>query len=339
MDVREASGGDSLFARIGAFLAQHRLSPEPVHYAFAFEVVSNQHGAIAKQVARITDGGVRLTAQDIAGLGYHASTGAPVGSGGDDAPTKPTIDEAVVVRALAQVEGFGDTVAAIHAETGDFGRDLRASADAIRDVGPQAGAAEIGRLAAEMIDRVQRAEAQLERAQRESEELRTALDEARGSARTDTLTELPNRRAFDETFAALAPHAPVVVAICDIDHFKRINDQFGHVVGDRVLRAVARTLAAEIDCTVVRYGGEEFALLFEGVNIADAALRIDRARAAVEARQLRERETDTPIGTVSFSAGVAAGFAHEGKAPLMIRADRALYDAKNAGRGRTKIAA
>lgn len=337
MDVRETGGGDNLFVRIGAFLAQHRLSPAPAHYAFAFEVVSNKNGVIARQVARITDGGIRLTAQDIASLGFVASAGAAASDPEELSPAD--VQQAAVDRALVQAEGFGDTVAAIYSETNDFGRDLRASADAIRLVGPEAGAAEIGRLAADMIERVRRAEAQLERAQRESDELRSALDEARGSARTDTLTELPNRRAFDETFAALAPHSPIVVAICDIDHFKRINDRFGHVVGDRVLRVVAKTLAEEIgDCTTVRYGGEEFALLFKGANLADAALRIDRARAAVEARQLRERETDTPIGVVSFSAGVAAGFASEGKAPLMIRADRALYEAKNDGRGRTKIA-
>ncbi|MGK6322878.1 diguanylate cyclase domain-containing protein [Sphingomonas sp. DT-51] len=336
VDVRQATAGDRLFTRVGAFLAAHRLSPDPHHYAFAYEVIAHPQGLIAKRVAELTDGGVRLTVRDIEQLGGTPLGGAPAALAGDaEVTADAATQEAMIERVLHQLDGFGDTMRTAHAEANDFGRDLARSAAQMRDVGADAGVEEISRLTAAMIERVQRAEAKLESTRRETEELRAALDEARGSARTDPLTELPNRRAFDEAFAALAPDARVTLAMCDIDHFKRINDSFGHPVGDRVIRTVARTLADEGGCLVARYGGEEFAMLFENVTPEQAAVRIDRVRQHIGERRLRVRETGEPIGTVSFSAGVTDGLAREGRTALVARADAALYRAKEQGRART----
>jgi diguanylate cyclase len=333
---------DDLFDRIGVFLRHHRLSPAPSHFAFAYEVITRPGSIMARDVAYITDGGVRLTSQDIERLGGVVTKGAPLG-GPPESPAAPAAvapaahdpAQAAVTRALSQVETFADTVTAVHAETNDFGRDLKRSAQVMRDVGLAAGLDEVARLTESMIDRAHHAEVRLERAKRETEDLRTALEEARGSARTDPLTELPNRRAFDEAFAALDPAAPVTVAICDIDYFKRINDNFGHAVGDRVLRMVAQTLTAEASCMVARYGGEEFALLFANRDIEAAVAEVDAMRERLEARRLKVRETDQPLGAVTFSAGVAMGDAGMGRAALMARADAALYRAKDLGRSRT----
>ncbi|MEH3102863.1 MAG: GGDEF domain-containing protein [Sphingomonas phyllosphaerae] len=338
VDIGQANGGDRLFARIGAFLAAHRLSPDPAHYAFAYEVVANASGLIAQRVAALTDGGVRLTSQDIESLGGATSAGAPIGDvAADDSAMSGDVDaqQALLERMMFQLDGFGDAMRIVHAEANDFGRDLQRSADTMRDMGAEAGIEAITQLTADMIGRVQRAESKLDSALRETEELRTALDEARGSARTDPLTDLPNRRAFDEAFAALHRDTPVTVAICDIDHFKRVNDNFGHAVGDRVIRMVAQTLATEKGAMVARYGGEEFAMLFENVAIDDAARAIERVRHTISERRPRVRETGESIGTISFSAGVAEGRVGEGRAALMARADAALYRAKDQGRART----
>ena len=337
--MRQATTGDRLFAQIGAFLSAHRLSPDPAHYAFAHEVLKNAGGVIARRVAELTDGGVRLTAQDIERLGGTAVAGAPV----PDAEAEPMVadaatHEAMIERVLMQIEGFGDTMRNAHAEANTFGRDLERSAAQMREAGPAASAAEIGRLTDEMIERVHLAEEKLDAARRETEELRSALDEARGSARTDPLTDLPNRRAFDEAFAALPREKSVVVSICDIDHFKRVNDSFGHAVGDRVIRAVAKTLAEQCGCMVARYGGEEFALLFKDLGLDEAARRLEKARRDMTSRRLRVRETGEAIGTISFSAGLAEGQPGEGRAALMGRADAALYRAKDQGRARTIMA-
>ncbi|WP_082450065.1 sensor domain-containing diguanylate cyclase [Sphingomonas sp. Leaf231] len=342
VDVEQANGGDRLFARIGAFLAAHHLSPDPAHYAFAYQVLASPDGLVARRVAAITDGGVRLTTQDIRSLGGVAIAGAPVSGGGsggvgDDMSLTGDVDahQALIERMMCQLDGFDDTMRIVHAEANDFGRDLQRSADTMRDMGAEAGVEAITKLTVDMIDRVHHAEAKLDQALRESDELRTALDEARGSARTDPLTDLPNRRAFDEAFAALHRDTPVTVAICDIDHFKSVNDNFGHAVGDRVIRMVAQTLASEKGMMVARYGGEEFALLFEDTPLDAAALVIERARQTIADRRPRVRETGEAIGTVSFSAGVAEGRVGEGRAALMARADAALYRAKDQGRART----
>ncbi len=332
-----ANGGDRLFARIGAFLAAHRLSPDPAHYAFAYEVVANSAGVVARRVAALTDGGVRLTTHDIATLGGIAVAGAPLTADEEDGVVTGDADahQALIERMMLQLDGFDDTMRLVHAEANDFGRDLQRSADTMRDMGAEAGIEAIAALTADMIERVHRAEAKLDSALRESDELRTALDEARGSARTDPLTDLPNRRAFDEAFAALHRDTPVTVAICDIDHFKNVNDNFGHAVGDRVIRMVAQTLATEKGMMVARYGGEEFALLFENTPLDTAATIIEGVRRTISERRPRVRETGELIGTISFSAGVAEGRVGEGRAALMARADAALYRAKDQGRART----
>lgn len=344
IDIEQGTNGDRLYARIGAFMAAHRLSPDPAHYAFAYEVVARADTGLASRVAALTDGGVRLSAQDIARLGGIAVKGVPIDDTADTqvgvAPdmqvsADAAAHEAIIDRMMIQLDGFDDTMRLVHAEANGFGRDLERSAATMRDAGAEAGIEEITRLTVDMIARVHVAEKRLDNALRETDELRAALDEARGSARTDPLTDLPNRRAFDEAFAALDPGEPVTVAICDIDHFKRVNDNFGHAVGDRVIRTVAQMLDTEPDALVARYGGEEFAMLFRNVPLDEAARRIEHARCGVAARRLRVRETDEPIGVVSFSAGVAEGLAGDGRAALMARADAALYRAKDQGRART----
>jgi diguanylate cyclase len=339
-DMVEATAGDRLFVQVGAFLAAHRLSPLPQHYAFAYDVVAEPHGVLARRVAELTDGGVRLSAQDIVALGGTVAIGAPPATGAAAAlpeTAAPVISEDMVARMLAQIDGFTDTVRTVHHEANGFGRDLQRSAATLRDTGID-GIEEIARLTDVMIERVRAAEARLEQARRETEELRGELDEARGTARTDPLTELPNRRAFDEAFAALDGNGMATVAICDIDHFKSVNDRFGHAVGDRVICAVADTLARHCKGMVARYGGEEFALLFAATGLDDARRMIEHARREITARNLRVRETGEPIGTVSFSAGATEGRALEGRAAIMARADAALYLAKNQGRACTIVA-
>jgi len=341
----EGEGSSGLFERIGRFLAEQRLSPEPAHYTFAYHVMSDPDGALARAVATLTDGGVRLSRNDIVSLGGEAVAGPTVDlSAAPQARAAPVEEEqpnpaALIDRAKEQVDDFADTVRAMHDETRGFGRDIAASAAAIRRQGVTEGIDEIARLTGAMLDRVRQAEARLEAATRETEALRSALSEARDSARHDPLTELANRRAFDEAYAALAPGATVVVAVCDIDYFKRINDRFGHAVGDRVLKAISQTLVAECDGHLVaRVGGEEFAILFVGIGLDEARAIVERARTAIAARRLRLRATDAFIGAITISAGLACATAAEQQEEAMGRADAALYAAKHAGRNRVDIA-
>lgn len=337
--VDHAKATRTVFDRVAAFLLDNRLGPDPTNYAFAYDVITNPDGQLAKAIEAITDGGVRLTLNDIAKLGAQASkAAAPAISAApardqDDQPTR-SVGAELVAQTQMQVEGFQDLMHTMRANTRDFGRDLAATADAIRSTTGVGSIEEVIRITTGMLDRVQTAESQLEVATREAQELRTKLEEARDNARRDPLTGLPNRRAFEEQYSAhIAKGSSLCVAVCDIDHFKRVNDGFGHAVGDRVLKAISSAIAEECEGHMVaRYGGEEFVVLFTDIDLQTAQHRLECARAVVSKKRYRLRETDTALGEVTFSAGLTAARPEESSADAFIRADRLLYAAKADGR-------
>ena len=162
--------------------------------------------------------------------------------------------------------------------------------------------------------------------------LKRQHDEARASAaalavmaQTDPLTGLENRRGLEARFAARRPRA---VAIVDIDHFKRINDGFGHDVGDRVIVAVAGALRSPEACAA-RIGGEEFALLLYGDHPLREAEMLRR-----QVTQAVARAVEGLDGPVTASAGIAVLDAGTGFAEAIKVADLRLYEAKAAGRNR-----
>jgi len=319
-----------LYARIGTFLFDQRLEPTPANFAFAWHLLHDPDGPLARAVENLTEGGVRLTQRDIESLGCEAPTAA--------SKSREKVD-GLVAKTQMQVEGFQDMVQAMRDETAGFGRDLAASADAIRrsSEGPQGPVLEdLSRITAAMLERVHHAESQLESATREATELRSALEEARDNARRDALTHLPNRRAFEEAFSAQqASGARLCIAVCDVDHFKSVNDRFGHAVGDRVLRTIAQVLSETcVGHLVARHGGEEFAVLFSGIGIAKARDIMEDARSKVASKRYRLRETDKPIGEITFSAGLTRVHIGESLADSFNRADTKLYEAKHAGRNR-----
>ena len=319
---------EQVFDRIRAFLAMHRLGPDPMHYAFAYRVVCEPGGALALSVATLTEGGIRLSSRDVETLGGPAGVNGVPDIG---AATTPAMADGLVAQTQMQVEGFTDMMRRVRAETEDFGRDLAASAHAMRS---GASAEDVVRVTSVMLDRVQAAEARLAAATSEAEQLRTKLEEARGDARRDPLTDLPNRRAFEEAFAEHDTNGTAMcLAVCDVDRFKRVNDQFGHSVGDRVLKAIAEALGtACAGHMVARHGGEEFVVLFTGVDVAEAEATLNKAREIVGAKRYRLRETDVPLGAVTFSAGLTDAVSGESLGTTFGRADRLLYAAKAGGR-------
>jgi diguanylate cyclase (GGDEF)-like protein/PAS domain S-box-containing protein len=160
-------------------------------------------------------------------------------------------------------------------------------------------------------------------------------------AMTDALTEVANRRAFEAEAAQMTARAqrsgnPVAVGIADIDHFKNINDEHGHPVGDIVLRMVARRMidAARATDFVARIGGEEFGLLFPETSAQTAVGIAQRIREAIAARPLRAGNGGEVRATISIGlATMAPGSALE---DALAAADCALYSAKNGGRNRVE---
>lgn len=172
-------------------------------------------------------------------------------------------------------------------------------------------------------------------------ELQNELEHARNEADFDQLTKLPNRRKFERTLDDLLENmiqgrqAPVLVFI-DIDHFKKVNDTFGHECGDRVLRLVADELSSlsNSKCHTSRYGGEEFAMIFEGKEIEDVWKIVDQCRDALAHRGLVDLESGKSIGKLTFSAGIAECLKSDTKRSLLRKADLALYEAKSQGRNK-----
>ena len=324
-----------MFDRVRDFLTRNALGPDPVNYEFGYRVASNPDSDLARTVDELTDGGIRLTRTDIEMLGGAVGIGATPPSESQ----REAIGQVLVAQTQMQVEGFQDLVANIRSEARDFGRDLAAKADAMRDIGPSVSVSDIVRLTSAMLERVQSTEEQLEAATREADELRQKLEEARDNAQRDPLTGLANRRAFEEGFAERAARgAKMGVAVCDIDHFKRVNDGFGHAVGDRVLKAIAKTLSERCEGQLVaRYGGEEFVVLFADLTLDAAHLLLETAREEVSRKRYRLRETDVPLGEVTFSAGLTMARPNEQAGDVFVRADGLLYAAKADGRNCVKI--
>ena len=185
----------------------------------------------------------------------------------------------------------------------------------------------------------------LDRKRRALESMRGSLEEMRTAAETDALTGLPNRRAMERRLREGAMEAMEVggelcVAMADVDHFKQFNDTHGHLMGDHVLRLVAKVMRGALreGDTVARYGGEEFAVIMPGASPKEAVAVAERIRRSLTGRKLFNRQTEESLGEVTMSIGVASYEYGESMEKLVRRADESLYEAKRAGRDRVKLA-
>jgi diguanylate cyclase len=173
--------------------------------------------------------------------------------------------------------------------------------------------------------------------------LRAAVRRKDEEALIDPLTGIPNRggyerRALEEFERWQRYGAPLSLALLDVDHFKRINDEYGHSAGDKALRMIAQLLAKRLRRIdfLARYGGEEFVALLPGTSADSAFTVVDRLRARVSAAGFHYK--GEPV-TISLTAGVTAFGAGDTIEAVIERADAALYEGKQSGRDRTVLRA
>ncbi|MGZ5012176.1 MAG: diguanylate cyclase [Methylobacter sp.] len=182
-------------------------------------------------------------------------------------------------------------------------------------------------------------QAQLDESKKEMQLLRQELAQARETAKTDALTGLLNRRAFDQKLNEyIENHKQSNVELCllilDIDHFKQINDTFGHQMGDNVLRYTANLMKQHITehhCAA-RYGGEEMAIIMPNTSLNQAMEIAERIRASLAQHPLKLRGSKKSIGKVTISIGVSSFQINDSLESLIERADKAMYQAKDNGR-------
>lgn len=176
-------------------------------------------------------------------------------------------------------------------------------------------------------------------AMEEVQTLKKELDETRREAKSDTLTGLANRKAFDEvldssTRDADQNHQAVTLIFCNLDNFHDINENHGHPVGDLVLKRVASLLHDNVSSSdlVARYSGEEFAILLNNRPLSEARKVAEKIRTEMAAKRINRKDTGESLGQITLSLGLASYVATEGVDSFMQRADRALYMAKRRGR-------
>ncbi|WP_331374493.1 GGDEF domain-containing protein [Sinorhizobium chiapasense] len=177
----------------------------------------------------------------------------------------------------------------------------------------------------------------------EMEVIRQELDEYKRIANTDSLTRLANRRAFDDALAAVYNSEHRVnftgLLVADIDHFKKVNDTFGHPVGDKILTSVGSVIRANLrrDAFVARTGGEEFAVILNDITQEECLQAADRIRTVLAGTPFKNSKTGVNYGPITLSVGVCMATEADDPVDLYNKADVALYSAKNAGRNRTVL--
>lgn len=320
-----------LLERIGDFVIRHDLAVTAQNLATVCGALSGSHPELARALVQ------------------REASGEPVDQRWLDTLARLDPDGHSRIAALETLSDkleyalmrFAQTARAAQSETSDHRGAIGEQIETL--AGPE-GLAQVLDLSRAMLARIEQAEAAMARSEAEAASLRQSLAKARIEADVDHLTRLPNRRAFERRLVSAAMEAetkgePLAIAFCDVDHFKQVNDRHGHAAGDRVLCALAATFTemAGDSCFVARHGGEEFVLLFYGLDKQAAKGRLDAIRRAQGAKLLMNRDTGQPFGRITFSAGVAEVTEDPDIRSALARADAALYCAKQQGRNRVEL--
>lgn len=182
---------------------------------------------------------------------------------------------------------------------------------------------------------------QLRSAEDEIASLKAQLDQNEKEVYLDALTKIGNRRAFDKRLVELFQDgSAATLVLVDLDHFKKLNDTYGHLMGDKVLQGVGQVMqkVCPENTLAARYGGEEFAFLVEG-DVDVGATIAEQTRVMLSKLLLRKKNSEQVIDNITASFGVAQKCEGDYPEQLIEKADKALYQAKESGRNRVELAA
>jgi diguanylate cyclase len=322
----------ALAERANRHMVQHGVAPTPNNFAVWFNYAYGTLPELRRTIDILVAGKKRFDSVTNRQLfsTYLASNSAGTTVDGVPEQLKYVLTEAkrFVTNAIAdnrtQIRAIGDV-----AEQADSGFDPRSLVECLMD--------ELTKAAT----RASELEVNLSETSRELDAIRESLNKAEERANTDTLTGLPNRRAFDEflrtsQISAMETGEPLSIFLVDIDRFKQFNDDFGHGVGDQVLRLIANALRERVreQDLPARYGGEELIAVLPCTELAICEAVAERIRRSVADCQITRRSTGQLLPTMTVSIGVAQFRPGESTTQLIERCDSALYLAKRTGRNR-----
>ena len=317
-----------------AHMGKHEAAFNPITFTLWYEYVAGINPNLSAVLDRLTLAQGRL--DDEAVLKLYREHIAPA-----DADTMERVG-GEIERLMA---GMAKAASQTGRHAGAFGAQLSGLNDALesRDVAklkPRLTEVMIG--TAEMKNAVDALHQKVSTGQEEINRLRSDLERARSEALLDPMTGILNRKGFEQKLQALlgmtaegdTSHCLVML---DIDHFKKVNDTHGHLMGDRVIQGVGEILRSSVteqQHAAARYGGEEFAILLPRTSLERSTQLAEAVRARTKAMKIRKRGTQEVLLEVTISGGVAAMQPGDDAASLISRADAALYAAKTGGRDR-----
>ena len=321
-------------------MERRQIWPTALNYELWLHFVANPDGALAQEIERLLSTGEAITEmvseQLAAAYLPKARLNEQIRDAGDQLNRELQAVSHAIKHAQRSSEQYGQTLAGAGRTLNDETIDAPALK---RLIDTLTGATK----------RVQRENKSLEKRLEESTaevgRLREHLEQVRRDATTDALTNLANRKAFDDELGRCCSEASekreqLSLAVLDIDHFKRFNDTWGHQTGDQVIRYVSSVIGrlAPPPRFAARYGGEEFAMIFPSERAADVLQTLEEIRIEVSSRTLKRRSTNEDLGTITISAGLAEFKFGEKMESLIERADEALYASKRSGRNLVTVA-
>ncbi|MBY0578127.1 MAG: diguanylate cyclase [Burkholderiales bacterium] len=330
--TREASG--EILRLVIQKMAAHPAAFTPPTYAVWYECTAGINPALSEAMRKLLDAGRKIDNETIAGLiEQHMSSSS---HGAQHMHME-------IQKLLERLSGFTEETGK---QAGSFGDNLQSYGDKLKQNLDQASLnALIGEMekdTGKVRDSVQDMQSKLEESRKEVEKLQLELDSARGEAMIDPLTELLNRRGFEARAGEMFGDEEAIgdgscVLMIDIDHFKKVNDTYGHLFGDKVIRGVADSLKSIVKGRdlVARFGGEEFAVLLPQTPVSGAYVLAENIRQGIEKGKIHRQGGQ--IGGITVSIGIAASSVDSSITESLDRADKALYQSKEQGRNRTTI--
>jgi diguanylate cyclase len=317
-------------------MTQHHVEPTPHNYAVWYYYVVAENKDLVKEIDQIIEQGLTFSADTNQYL-YNKHIASHTEQTRADAATSAA--QHIMAQVLQIIAGFSG-------ETSNYNQEIDEHVKKLSEVAPETSMREMVK---EIISRVQsirdtgsKMQEKLTESSKEIESLKKNLDQVSIEAKRDFLTGAANRKCFDafleeQVKLAKQNQTDLCLLMIDIDHFKQFNDKFGHMIGDEVLKTVAKSLVDTVrgKDLVARYGGEEFSVVLPTTPLQGGVIVAEALRKSIASSDLIRKDTGLTIGSITISIGVAS-FKRDmdSIATLIARADEALYASKKSGRNR-----